>query len=39
MSSPDQVHYVNIKILEIPLLKVFLREVDTYCFATHALES
>ena len=28
--SPDQVHYVSIKILEIPLLLVFLGEVDTY---------
>ena len=27
--SPDQVHYVSIKILEIPLLLVFLGEIDT----------
>ena len=30
IGSPDQVHYVSIKILEIPLLLVFLGEVDTY---------
>ena len=30
IGSPDQVHYVSIKILEIPLLFVFLGEVDTY---------
>ena len=28
--SPDQAHDVSIKILEIPLLLVFLGEVDTY---------
>ena len=31
ISSPDHVHDVSIKILEIPLLLVFLGEVDTYC--------
>ena len=30
MVSPDQVHYVYIKVLEIPLLLVFLGEIDTY---------
>ena len=30
IGSPNQVHYVSIKILEIPLLFVFLGEVDTY---------
>ena len=30
IGSPDQVHYVSIKILEIPLLLVFLGEFDTY---------
>ena len=30
IGSPDQVHYVSMKILEIPLLLVFLGEVDTY---------
>ena len=30
LGSPDQVHYVSIKILEIPLLLVFLGEIDTY---------
>ena len=30
IGSPNQVHYVSIKILEIPLLLVFLGEVDTY---------
>ena len=30
IGSPDQVHDVSIKILEIPLLLVFLGEVDTY---------
>ena len=31
IGSPDQVHDVSIKILEIPLLLVLLGEVDTYC--------
>ena len=30
IGSPNQVHYVFIKILEIPLLLVYLGEVDTY---------
>ena len=30
IGSPDEVHYVSIKILEIHLLLVFLGEVDTY---------
>ena len=30
IGSPYQVHYVSINILEIPLLLVFLGEVDTY---------
>ena len=30
MGSPYHVHDVSIKILEIPLLLVFLGEVDTY---------
>ena len=30
IGSPDQVHYVSIKILEIPHLLVFFGEVDTY---------
>ena len=30
MGSPDQVHYVCIKILEKALLLIFLGEVDTY---------
>ena len=30
IGSPDHVHHVSIKILEIPLLLVFLGEVDTY---------
>ena len=30
IGSPDQVHDVSIKILEIPLLLVFEGEVDTY---------
>ena len=30
IGSPDHVHDVSIKILEIPLLLVFLGEVDTY---------
>ena len=30
IGSPNQVHYVSIKILEIPLLLVFLGEIDTY---------
>ena len=30
IGSPNQVHYISIKILEIPLLLVFLGEVDTY---------
>ena len=30
IGSPNQVHCVSIKILEIPLLLVFLGEVDTY---------
>ena len=30
IGSPDQVHYVSIKILETPLLLGFLGEVDTY---------
>ena len=30
IGSPNQVHYVSIKILETPLLLVFLGEVDTY---------
>ena len=30
IGSPDQVHYVSIKILEIPLLLVFLGEIDKY---------
>ena len=30
IGSPDHVHVVSIKILEIPLLLVFLGEVDTY---------
>ena len=30
IGSPDEVHYASIKILEIPLLLMFLGEVDTY---------
>ena len=30
IGSPDQVHYVSIKILKIPHLLVFFGEVDTY---------
>ena len=30
IGSPDHVHDVSIKIIEIPLLLVFLGEVDTY---------
>ena len=30
IGGPDQLYYVSLKVLEIPLL-LFLREFDTYC--------
>ena len=36
IGSPDHVHDVSIKNLEIPFLLVFLGEVDTYCGSNSA---